>query len=69
MANYWSLPVEEQAHTYEEIASSWSLWEKYVDPGATQTEKEFDAMTIQERISFMERCFGPEEKEDEGCDD
>lgn len=65
MSNYWSLPVVEPTYTCEEIAKSWELWQEYVDPGANQTHQEFEEMTLEERISFMEECFGPEENSEE----
>lgn len=47
-----------QTPTYAEIAADYRLWEEYVDPSALQTEEDFDAMTIEERIKFMVECFG-----------
>ena len=42
--------------TNEEIARDWNLWIEYVDPDATMTREEFDAMSIEERLEFMEQC-------------
>lgn len=53
-----------KTHTYNEIANSWSLWIEYVDPGAIGTEAEFNAMTVAERLAFIETCFGPEKAEE-----
>ena len=51
---------------YEErnnrIARSFSLWGEYVDPDATMSESEFDALGIDERMELMAEAF-PE------CDD
>ena len=47
--------------TTAEIAASYELWMEYVDPGGQGTEEQFDAMTIDARIAFIEACFGPEE--------
>jgi hypothetical protein len=51
--------------TYAECANSWSLWQEYVDPNATMTETEFDAMTIEDRMSMMVECFGPEQPDED----
>ena len=47
--------------TYHEIATSYSLWSEYHDPGNTMTEEEFNAMTYDERIESLTKCHGPEE--------
>ena len=44
-------------HTNTDIATSWILWQQYVDTAATMTDVEFDAMTISERIAMIESCF------------
>ena len=44
----------------ETIIRSWDLWCEYVDPSATMTEAEFDAMTLEERRAFVVGCFGEE---------
>jgi hypothetical protein len=51
--------------TYRVIAENYALWQKSVDPGAFGTREEFDAMSIEERIEFIEKCFGPESEESE----
>ncbi len=47
--------------TYSEIASSWSLWSEYVDPGADDNQTAFEGRTLSENISFITTCFGPEQ--------
>ncbi len=46
--------------TYKETANDFSLWMDYVDPMATMTEAEFDAMTETEKIQLQVDCFGEE---------
>ncbi len=46
--------------TYTEIADSFALWAEYVDPSATMTEAEFDAMDVDDRMAIIETCFGAE---------
>ena len=46
---------------YQEIAESWTLWAEYIDPGATMTASEFEAMTISDRLDIIVDCFGPEQ--------
>jgi hypothetical protein len=46
--------------TYAQIASSYSLWGEYVDPDATTSEKEFDAMSHADRVALMVEAFGPD---------
>ena len=41
-----------------EIATSWELWCEYVDPAATMTRAEWDAMSVAERLRLMVECFG-----------
>jgi hypothetical protein len=46
--------------TYADIADDWNRWAEYVDPGATMTESEFDALTLEEKIAIQTDCFGAE---------
>ena len=50
--------------TYEQTANSWGIWAEYVDPEATMTEQEFDAMSTQEKIELQTEIFGVEEEAD-----
>ena len=43
--------------TCEKIASSFHLWGEYIDPMATMTEAEFDAMTVEERVAQIHETF------------
>ena len=45
------------------MAQSWDLWREYIDPDATMTEAEFDAMTVEDRIRLIEAAFGGEDKD------
>jgi hypothetical protein len=47
--------------TYEQTASSYGLWGEYVDPAATMTEEEFDAMSTDEKVQIQIDIWGPEE--------
>ena len=46
--------------TYAAIASDLNLWGEYVDPEATMTEAEFEAMSVEEKIAVQIECFGEE---------
>lgn len=45
--------------TDREIAASFDLWREYVDPDATTTREEFDALDLDERLALMASTFGP----------
>ena len=46
--------------TYNQIAESYKLWTEYVDNNPELTEEQFDEMSIEEKVSVMVDCFGPE---------
>lgn len=46
--------------TYAEIASSFELWQEFVDANGVTTRQEFDAMTTTDRIAAQIEAFGPE---------
>ena len=48
------------SHTYAEIASSFELWQEYVDTAGTTSREEFDAMSTADRIAAQIEAFGPE---------
>jgi hypothetical protein len=48
--------------TNSQIANNYILWAEYVDPSGLTSEAEFDAMTEAEKMEFIEKCFGPEDK-------
>lgn len=35
-------------------ASDWDTWLEYIDPNATTTKAEFDAMTLEERLAIVD---------------
>lgn len=47
--------------TYEEIAKSFELWIQYVDPSGNDTFQDFESKSVEEKIAFQVKCFGPEE--------
>jgi hypothetical protein len=49
-----------QKNTYAEIANSFDLWAEFVDPDATITEGEFNAMTTEQKVALQVQAFGPE---------
>ena len=49
-----------QTKTYLEIASEYSLWMEYADPGGLESEADFDSRPIQEKVELLVKCFGPE---------
>lgn len=53
--------VMSNRYSYSEIANNYALWAEYVDPSGIDTEESFNAKTLEEKIDFMVRCFGPEE--------
>jgi hypothetical protein len=48
------------APTYAQQASSFDLWQEYVDPEATITREQFDAMSHADRVALIVDTFGPE---------
>ncbi len=50
--------------TYDEIANDYRLWAEHVDPSGLQTRADFDAMTVDDRIAFIKKCFGEEDLPD-----
>lgn len=48
--------------SYHEIAADWRLWQTYVDTIAVDSEGEFNAMTVPEKVGILGECFGPEER-------
>jgi hypothetical protein len=48
------------APTYAQQASSFDLWQEYVDPQATITREQFDAMSHVDRVALIVETFGPE---------
>ena len=46
--------------TYEQIASSFDLWQEYADTSGAFGRGEFDAMSVADRVSLLIEAFGPE---------
>jgi hypothetical protein len=50
--------------SYSEIASSFDLWQEYIDPNATTTERvlqdAFNAMDHAVRVAWLVEMWGPE---------
>ena len=46
--------------TCEDKARNFDLWGQYIDPAATMTEAEFDAMSIGEKIDLIHEMFPSE---------
>ena len=52
-------------HTMTEIAEDYELWAEFVDPNATMTEAEFDALTTAEKVAMQREMFPYEAKEED----
>ena len=50
--------------SYHEIAADWRLWQMYVDTIGVDSEEEFHAMTVPEKVAIIGECFGPEQREE-----
>jgi hypothetical protein len=48
-------------HTYAEIASSFELWQEFVDRQGAMSREEFDAMSHADRVAIQIGVFGPED--------
>lgn len=46
--------------TYAQIASSYALWQEHIDPNATTSRADFDAMNHADRVAQIIETFGPE---------
>ena len=46
--------------SYSDIASSYELWEEYIDPIGIDTLEDFNKATLDYKIAFIVKCFGPE---------
>lgn len=45
--------------THDECASSFTLWQEYIDPLGTTSEAEFNAMSHADRVAQIVQTFGP----------
>ena len=50
------------ATTYSQIASDFRLGREAIDPNATMTQAEFDAMPVDKGVALLVDAFGPEPK-------
>ena len=50
--------------TRNEMASNFQVWAEYVDPAAVVKEKQFEKMTVAEKVKIIESVFGPEKPEE-----
>jgi hypothetical protein len=46
--------------TYRELATNFSLWCKFVLLEEQVSEREFNEMSIDEKLDILQGCFGPE---------
>lgn len=42
------------------LANNFELWGEYVDPDATMTQEQFDALTEEEKIALVNEIFPDE---------
>lgn len=53
-------------YTMQEIAKNFDLWAEYVDPSATMSLAEFDALSVEEKVEMQREMFpGDAAEEDE----
>lgn len=50
-----------KSYTYQQIAESYVLWMEYVDTMGLDSEEEFEAKSVADKVAFMTACFGKEE--------
>jgi hypothetical protein len=46
-----------KTHTAEEFASEYRLFAEYIDPDATTSEDEFNAMTFEQRVALCQQVI------------
>lgn len=47
-----------EADPHARIAATFSAWREFFDTGATMTEEEFDALTMEQRLALLAEAFG-----------
>lgn len=52
-------------YTMTEIAEDYELWAEYVDPNATMTKDEFNALTVDEKVKMQREMFPYEAAEED----
>ncbi len=45
---------------YQQIATSFKLWQEYADPSGLDSEAAFNEKSVDEKINFLVSCFGAE---------
>ena len=53
-------PLEMSKPTYRELATNFSLWCNFVLLEEQVSEREFNEMSIDEKLDILQGCFGPE---------
>ena len=53
-------PLEMSKPTYRELATNFDLWCKFVLLEEQVTEREFNEMSIDEKLDILQGCFGHE---------
>jgi hypothetical protein len=60
MTSAASRPLEMSKPTYRELATNFTLWCKFVLLEEQVSEREFNEMSIDEKLDILQGCFGPE---------
>jgi len=50
--------------TSEQIAADFNLWQEYVDPLATMSIDDFQALTVEKKLTMMLEIWGPDSDDD-----
>ena len=50
--------------TLHEMVTRYDIWAEYVDPAGIVKEKQFEKMTVAEKVRIVESVFGPEKPEE-----
>ncbi len=53
-------PLEMSKPTYRELATNFTLWCKFVLLEEQVSEREFNEMSIDEKLDILQGCVGPE---------
>lgn len=54
-------------HSMIEIADDFDLWGEYVDPNATMSEEEFNALTTAQKVEMQREMFPYEAAEEDAA--
>lgn len=46
--------------TYQEIATSYSLWKEYADPEGRDSKEWFEFKSVEQKVKILVECFGEE---------